>query len=56
MLGVPSLLHSKIVTLSCVDNYSQNEDTAVIAEYFFFVETGINKMCESFESGCYNYS
>ncbi len=56
MLGVPSLLHNNIVTLSCVDNDSQNEDTAAIAEYCFCVETGINKMCESFEGGCCNCS
>ncbi len=41
MLGVPSLLHSNT---SCVDNDSQNEDTAAIC--CFCVETGINKMCE----------
>ncbi len=43
MLGVLSLLHSNIVTLSRVDNDSQNEDTAAIAEYWFYVETGINQ-------------
>ncbi len=32
MLGVPSLLYSNIVTLSCVDIDSQNEDTAAIAD------------------------
>ena len=56
MLGVPSLLQSNIVTLSCVDNDSQNEDTAAVAEYCFCVETGINKLCDSFESGYYNCS
>ncbi len=42
MLGVPSLLHSNIITLSCVDNDSQNEDTTTIVEYCFCVETEIN--------------
>ncbi len=41
------MLHSKIVTLSCVDNDSQNEYTAV--EYCFWCETGINTMCVSFD-------